>query len=142
VRGSPRDALSLNSGDGVSCCTGALFQRRQLPPEVEKVTWEFGINRSLTIWCAVTKHRHFGYTHDATFPGFIQPRGATGPGWCSVLPLESTYYKMKTDYSFKLVTAIVFAGVIVAFFSPNHVAPRAENIATEVAPATATPLSE
>ena len=43
---------------------------------------------------------------------------------------------MKTDYSFKLVTAIVFAGVIVAFFSPNHAAPHAENIAAEVAPVT------
>ena len=49
---------------------------------------------------------------------------------------------MKTDYSFKLVTAIVFAGVIVAFFSPNHAAPRAENVASEFAPATTTALSE
>ena len=56
--------------------------------------------------------------------------------------LESTYYKMKTDLSFKLVTAIVFAGVIVAFFSPNHSAPRAENITTEVAHVTHTALSE
>jgi hypothetical protein len=43
---------------------------------------------------------------------------------------------MKTDYSFKLVAAIVFAGVIVAFFSPNHAAPHAENIAAEVAAVT------
>lgn len=36
---------------------------------------------------------------------------------------------MKTDYSFKLVAAIVFAGVIVAFFSPSHPAPRAADAA-------------
>jgi hypothetical protein len=49
---------------------------------------------------------------------------------------------MKTDYSFKLVAAIVFAGVIVAFFSPNHAAPRADNVASEVAPVTTAALSE
>ena len=51
--------------------------------------------------------------------------------------LESTYYKMKTDLSFKLVTAIVFAGVIVAFFSPNHPTNRADGVAAEVAHASA-----
>ena len=33
---------------------------------------------------------------------------------------------MKNDYSFKLVTAIVFAGVIIAFFSPSHALSNAE----------------
>ena len=107
-----------------------------------KVARESGINRSLTISCTVTKHWHFGYTYDATFPRFIQRLRATAPGRLCVLRFESTYYKMKTDYSFKLVTAIVFAGVIVAFFSPNHAAPRAENVATEVPHVTAAALSE
>jgi hypothetical protein len=39
---------------------------------------------------------------------------------------------MKNDYSFKLVTIIVFAGVIVAFFSPNHALSHAEGGAAEV----------
>ena len=38
---------------------------------------------------------------------------------------------MKTDYSFKLVTAIVFAGVIVAFFSPDHSQSKTETAAVE-----------
>jgi hypothetical protein len=50
---------------------------------------------------------------------------------------EPTYMHMKTDYSFKLVTVIVFAGVIVAFFSPNHAAPHAEGATAEVASAAA-----
>ena len=37
---------------------------------------------------------------------------------------------MKNDYSFKLVAAIVFAGVIVAFFSPTHVTRPVETAAT------------
>ena len=45
---------------------------------------------------------------------------------------EPTYMHMKNDYSFKLVTVIVFAGVIVAFFSPNHATPHAEGVAPEV----------
>jgi hypothetical protein len=40
---------------------------------------------------------------------------------------------MKTDYSFKLVAAIVFAGVIVAFFSPVHPSPNADGSAADVA---------
>ena len=36
---------------------------------------------------------------------------------------------MKNDLSFKLVAAIVFAGVIVAFFSPTHVAPPVDSVA-------------
>ena len=40
---------------------------------------------------------------------------------------------MKTDYSFKLVSAIVFAGVIVAFFSPFHPSPTAGDSTAEVA---------
>ena len=39
---------------------------------------------------------------------------------------------MKNDYSFKLVTVIVFAGVIVAFFSPTHPLPTAGAVPTEV----------
>jgi hypothetical protein len=31
---------------------------------------------------------------------------------------------MKNDYSFKLVAAIVFAGVIVALVSPSHAVPQ------------------
>jgi hypothetical protein len=44
---------------------------------------------------------------------------------------------MKTDFSFKLVTAIVFAGVIVAFFSPNNTTPHADAMTADVAHATA-----
>ncbi|MGH7945454.1 MAG: hypothetical protein ACREH8_14470 [Opitutaceae bacterium] len=40
---------------------------------------------------------------------------------------------MKNDYSFKLVTVIVFAGVIVAFFSPSHPLPGADSAAPEAA---------
>jgi hypothetical protein len=40
---------------------------------------------------------------------------------------------MKTDYSFKLLAAIVFAGVIVAFFSPDHPLHAAPNATSEVA---------
>jgi hypothetical protein len=40
---------------------------------------------------------------------------------------------MKNDYSFKLVTLIVFAGVIVAFFSPNHAVSHAAPSAPELA---------
>ena len=40
---------------------------------------------------------------------------------------------MKTDYSFKLVAAIVFAGVIVAFFSPLHSSPAVDGSNAEVA---------
>ena len=48
--------------------------------------------------------------------------------------LESNYSKMKNDYSFKLVAAIVFVGVIVALVSPGHALPRAGSTATEVTP--------
>jgi hypothetical protein len=44
---------------------------------------------------------------------------------------------MKNDISFKLVTAIVFAGVIIAFFSPSHPVPQADRDTTEVAHSTA-----
>jgi hypothetical protein len=37
---------------------------------------------------------------------------------------------MKNDYSFKLVAAIVFAGVVVAFFSPIHASRPVETAAT------------
>ena len=37
-----------------------------------------------------------------------------------VLLLESNQAAMKTDYSFKLVVAIVVVGVFVAFASPNR----------------------
>lgn len=40
---------------------------------------------------------------------------------------------MKNDYSFKLVTLIVFAGVIVAFFSPNHAVSHTDGRAPEAA---------
>jgi hypothetical protein len=40
---------------------------------------------------------------------------------------------MKNDLSFKLVTLIVFAGVLVAFFSPAHPLPNAEGSAPEIA---------
>lgn len=40
---------------------------------------------------------------------------------------------MKNDYSFKLVTVIVYAGVIVAFFSPSHAVPRVDAATPEVA---------
>ena len=43
---------------------------------------------------------------------------------------------MKTDYSFKLVTLIVFAGVLIAFFSPNHQASHGEGNTVEIAHAT------
>ena len=49
---------------------------------------------------------------------------------------ESNLLHMKNDYSFKLVTVIVFAGVIVAFFSPNHAKPHADGVATELVTAT------
>lgn len=39
---------------------------------------------------------------------------------------------MKNDYSFKLVTVIVFAGVIVAFFSPSHASSRTDGSTAEV----------
>ena len=38
---------------------------------------------------------------------------------------------MKTDYSFKLVAAIVFAGVIVALVSPTHASRASDDTATE-----------
>ena len=44
---------------------------------------------------------------------------------------------MKNDYSFKLVTAIVFAGVIVAFFSPNHALSNADTTADSAQTASA-----
>jgi hypothetical protein len=43
---------------------------------------------------------------------------------------------MKTDYSFKLVAAIVFAGVIVALVSPNHTSRPSDDTATEATPVT------
>lgn len=41
---------------------------------------------------------------------------------------------MKNDYSFKLVAAIVFAGVVIALTSPSRALPPADG-ATEAAPA-------
>ena len=41
---------------------------------------------------------------------------------------------MKNDYSFKLVAAIVFAGVIVALVSPSHAVPQPEAPASEATP--------
>jgi hypothetical protein len=41
---------------------------------------------------------------------------------------------MKNDYSFKLVAAIVFAGVIVALVSPSHAVPQADAPVSEAAP--------
>jgi hypothetical protein len=38
---------------------------------------------------------------------------------------------MKNDYSFKLVAAIIFAGVIVALLSPSHALHSADSTATE-----------
>jgi hypothetical protein len=48
---------------------------------------------------------------------------------------------MKNDYSFKLVTVIVFAGVIVAFFSPSHASPSAVGATTEVTHAASVPVN-
>jgi hypothetical protein len=42
---------------------------------------------------------------------------------------------MKNDYSFKLVAAILFVGVIVALVSPSHALPRADGTPVETAPA-------
>ena len=44
---------------------------------------------------------------------------------------------MKNDYSFKLVAAIVFAGVIVALVSPSHALNPSEGSATETLQAAA-----
>jgi hypothetical protein len=41
---------------------------------------------------------------------------------------------MKNDYSFKLVAAIVFAGVIVALVSPSHALPQVESTTSEATP--------
>jgi hypothetical protein len=41
---------------------------------------------------------------------------------------------MKNDYSFKLVAAIIFAGVIVALVSPTHALPQVETTAGEATP--------
>ena len=38
---------------------------------------------------------------------------------------------MKNDYSFKLVAAIVFLGVIVAFASPSHTTQQTATAVTE-----------
>ena len=38
---------------------------------------------------------------------------------------------MKNDYSFKLVAAVIFAGVIVALVSPSHALPQTEHTASE-----------
>lgn len=46
------------------------------------------------------------------------------------MPLESTAVLMKNDYSFKLVAAIVFAGVVIALISPSRALPRTDG-ATE-----------
>ena len=48
--------------------------------------------------------------------------------------LESNLLHMKNDYSFKLVAAIVFAGVIIALVSPSHALPQAAATATEASP--------
>lgn len=42
---------------------------------------------------------------------------------------------MKQDFSFKLVVAIVLAGVVIAFASPSHATPKATGVAAaHVAP--------
>ena len=41
---------------------------------------------------------------------------------------------MKNDYSFKLVAAVIFAGVIVALVSPSHALPQVESTANETTP--------
>jgi hypothetical protein len=41
---------------------------------------------------------------------------------------------MKNDYSFKLVAAIVFAGVIIALVSPSHALQPTDSNATESTP--------
>ena len=41
---------------------------------------------------------------------------------------------MKNDYSFKLVAAIVFVGVIVALVSPSHALPRTDSNVAETTP--------
>lgn len=38
---------------------------------------------------------------------------------------------MKNDYSFKLVAAVIFAGVIVALVSPSHALSQPEQTASE-----------
>ena len=43
---------------------------------------------------------------------------------------------MKNDYSFKLVAAIVFAGVIVALVSPSHAVPQPQAADAPVSEAT------
>jgi hypothetical protein len=52
------------------------------------------------------------------------------------LAARFTQTHMKNDYSFKLVTLIVFAGVIVAFFSPNHAVSHTDVSAPEAAQTT------
>jgi hypothetical protein len=49
--------------------------------------------------------------------------------------LAATYplLLMKNDISFKLVAVIVFAGVIVALFSPNHALQHTESATHDVA---------
>ena len=41
---------------------------------------------------------------------------------------------MKNDYSFKLVAAVIFAGVIVALVSPSHALPQPERAVSETTP--------
>ena len=45
---------------------------------------------------------------------------------------------MKNDYSFKLVAAIIFAGVIIALISPSHAVHQSESSAPEAIHAAAT----
>lgn len=42
---------------------------------------------------------------------------------------------MKNDYSFKLVAAIIFAGVIVALIGPSHSVASVDHTAHDAAPA-------
>jgi hypothetical protein len=62
------------------------------------------------------------------FPGFLRAglqlhRGGGASCW------TNSIQAMKTDYSFKLVAAIVIAGVFVAFASSSHPLHSSENAA-------------
>jgi hypothetical protein len=61
-----------------------------------------------------------GYTISKNFDRFIARPVATTTGGRRVLPHESNHSPMKNDPIFKIVAAIVVAGVLTALVSPAH----------------------
>jgi hypothetical protein len=76
---------------------------------------------------ATTAFLHNGYSRPKDIGGFIARRHATGPRQGGVFVAVIKIPAMKNDLSFKILSAVIIAGVIVALVSPGQPAGSTKN---------------